>query len=215
MSMKMKFLALAAATLLFVGGWYFLGFKPATSKLKEVKAQVDTTRAEVAALEVRLARLQELKRNEKDLRAQAARFDKGLPTTPSVPKFIRQVQGIASEAGIDFLSVAPTVPTAAAAPAPPPPPADGSAAAAPPAVAGPALSTIGVSLNATGGFFDIESFVAKMEDLERALRIDTFSLGGSGDKLTLAISMKMFMAAPPPAPAPAAPAASPPPVEGT
>lgn len=207
MSMRMKFVALTVATLLFVIGWFFVGFKPASSRLAEVKDEVETTRTEIAALQARLARLQELKLNEAQLRADAERYDRGLPTRPAVSDFIRQVQDAANNAGIDFLTISPSVPAEtggaqAAQPADP---------SAPPQAAAAAYRTIDVSMNANGGFFNVERFVSNLERLDRAIRIQTFNLsgGGQGDNppLSLAINLKMFMgsvpaAAPAPAPAP-------------
>ena len=200
MSMKAKFIALTVGTLLLVVAWFFLGFKPASSKLKEVKDEVTQTENEIAALETRLATLQELKRNAKQLRADARRYAEGLPTKPAVSDFIRQVQEQASDSGIEFLTVAPSAPSAPSGPNAP--------------TAG-GLKAISVSLNASGTFFQVEEFVSKMERLERAIRIDTFSLGGSAEKLSLSVKMQMFMsqaaaaAATAPGAAPPAPGASP------
>ena len=209
--MRMRFIALASALLLFSLGWFFIGFKPAGSKLSEVKLQVETKRSEVAALEARLARLQELKRNAKQLREESARLDKGLPDKPAVQTFIRQVQQAANDAGINFLSIAPSTPAAAspaAAPAPAAPaaPADGSVA---PAVVPAPLYTITMTMTAKGPFFNLEKFVSNLERLDRAQRIDTFSLSGKGE-LSLSTSSKIFMTyGAPVAPAAQAPAAPP------
>lgn len=203
MSMRMRFVALSVATLLFALAWFFVGFKPANSELTEVKGKVQAAQAEVAALQARLTRLQELKRNAKELRKESARLEKGLPTEPAVSTFIRQVQEAANQAGIDFLSVSPSVPSAPAA-GEAPTTADAASSGA---VAG-SMRTITVSINSKGNFFAIESFVAKMEGLERAIKIDTFSLGGASPNLSLAINMKMFMGGPAAAAAPAAPGTS-------
>jgi Tfp pilus assembly protein PilO len=201
--MRVRFIALVAATVLFVAGWFFLGFKPAGTKLEEVKDQVEAKQAEVAALEARLARLQELKRNEKQLKEEAARLDKGLPKKPALPTFIRQVQAAANDAGINWLSIAPSTPSAAAGTAAPAPSATGSGAA--PTQVG-TLRAINITLSAKGSFFDLERFVSNLERLDRAMRIDTFGLSGAGE-LSLATTGKVFMSHVPtataPAPAPA------------
>lgn len=199
MSMRMRFIALGGGMFVLLLGWFFLAFRPASSELADVKSQVETVRGEIVALEAKLAQLQELKRNEKELREQAARFERGLPEEPAVPEFIRQVQQIADESGIDFLTIGPSVPSPGAG-------GQGAAAApADPAASAAALRSITVSLSATGDFFSLENFVAKMEDLDRAVRIDTFSMSGESPSLSLAIGMRMFMATP----AAAAPAAAP------
>ncbi len=194
-SMRMRFVALALGAVVLIAGFFFVGIKPARSRLATVKEEVATTQAEVAALQAKLAELQELQRNEKQLREEAERLSKGLPGKPGVSDFIRQVQGAASDAGIDFLTITPSVPADLAAPA------TGGA----PALIG--LKAISLALSANGSFFDVEEFIERMERLERAVRIDTFTLGGASPApLSLSINMRMFMAAPAAA-APAAPAA--------
>jgi Tfp pilus assembly protein PilO len=180
-SIRMRFAALGVGTLVLVLGLFFMGIKPSTSKLAAVKDEVQTVRDEISTLRAELARRQALKRDEAKLRADLERLGKGLPEKPAVSEYIRQVQQIANEAGLEFLTITPGVP------------ADTAAV--------PGLKSITLSMSTTGSFFDVEEFVSKMERLERAVRIDTFSLGGeSPEPLNLSLSMQMFMQ-PPAAPA--------------
>jgi Tfp pilus assembly protein PilO len=211
----MRFVALGVATLLVLGGWFLAAYKPANAKLADVRAQVQTTKDEVASLTQKLAHLQELKKNEKTLRAKEARFAKALPPKAAVSDFIRQVQDASNQAGIGFLSISPSLPAdvAGAAPAPAAP-ADGATVSptptptaspgsselpvAPPVVAASPLQTVAMSLTATGKFFEIESFVSKLEHLTRALRVDTFALSGATEaggspKLTLSITLRVYL----------------------
>jgi Tfp pilus assembly protein PilO len=236
--MRMRFVALVALSLVVTIIWYTAAFKPSRTKLADVRADVVRTEAEVAALTTKLAQLQELKRNEKQLREEFAKFKDAVPVEPAVSDFILDVQDAANQAGIDFLSIAPSLPAAptggAAAVAAPPASAVPSAAeeaeaaaAAPPVPAAPSAQAVSVALTADGSFFEIEDFVAKMEKLQRAIRIDNFTLsGGGGDtassgaaapaagvgaspKVSLSIKLQMYMnqaaAAAPAAPAAAAP----------
>lgn len=209
MPMRTKFIGLVALTLVVAVAWFALLFNPSKAKLSEVRADVTTTKAEVASLTAKLAQLQELKKNAKELRAQAAKFTHALPSTPAVSDFIRDVQVAANDAKIDFLSVSPGLPAApataaapaaapaAAAPASPAPGGQPVAPAAP--AAATQLQSISVSISATGEFFAIERFLANMEGLERALRIGTFALSGGSDNpqdtkpLTLSLSVQVFM----------------------
>jgi Tfp pilus assembly protein PilO len=192
--MRMRFGALGVGTLVLVLGLYMLGIKPSTTKLSEVKADVRTTQDEISALKVKLAELQELKRNEEQLRADVARLSKGLPSDAEVSSYIRQVQQIASDAEMQFLSITPGVP------------ADGAT---------PGLKSISLTVASEGSFFSVEDFISKMERLERAVRIVSFNLSGASPRLSLALSMNMFMQGPAPIAATPAPGASPVPADGT
>jgi Tfp pilus assembly protein PilO len=220
-SMRMRFVALVALSLVVTVAWYAAAFKPSREKLSNVRAEVKTTEQEVAQLTAKLAELQALKANEAELRKEFAKFEHALPVEPAVSDFIHDVQDAADQAGIDFLSIAPSIPAApqGAAPAtsgaPTADPAtsgeEAEAQAAQAAPAQPSVYSVSVSLTADGKFFEIEDFVAKMEKLERAIRIDTFTLsGGGGDTaadgaaapaagvgespgVSLAIKLQMFM----------------------
>lgn len=192
MSMRMRFVAVAVGTLLITIAWFMLIFRPASSRLSEVREEIETTRTEIAALETKLAQLQELQRNEESLRNQAARFARALPDKPALSTFIRQVHKIAGEANMDWVSVSPSAPGAPGASAG----GDQGGSAA--------LRSIGVSLSANGGFFQVEEFIDRFQRLDRAVRIDTFSLGGGEGSLSLSLTMQIYMSAgTPPAPAPA------------
>jgi Tfp pilus assembly protein PilO len=220
----MRFTGLVALSLVVAIAWYAAAFKPSRAKLSNVRAEVKTTEEQVAQLTAKLAELQALKANEKELRKEYDKFKTALPVEPAVSDFILDVQQAADQAGIDFLQIAPSVPTAptpgatavappAAPVATPKPPSEGEKAESTvtaPAPASP-VQAITVSLNADGRFFEIESFIAKMEKLERAIRIDNFSLSGSGGdtaadgaaapaagvgtspKVSLSIKLQMFM----------------------
>lgn len=248
MSMRMRFVALVALTLVVTVVWYVAAFKPSRTKLSEVRADVKRTQDEVAALTAKLQHLQDLKANEEELRKEFAKLKDALPVEPAVSDFILDVQQAADQAGIAFLSIAPALPAATAGSAPAA--AASGAATAPSSGASPSPSQaetaestataptttqvapgvhgIAVSLTADGSFFAIEEFVAKMEKLERALRVNTFSLSGAGGdtaatgaaapaagvsgspKVSLTIALQIFMGGPAAtaSTAPAAPAAS-------
>ncbi len=224
LSTRARFVALALATLLVVVGWYGFAYRPGASKLKKIKADIVASQAQVAQLQNELVRLQALKANAPKLRALQAKFNTALPSKPAVSDFIRKVQDAATKSGLDFLSIAPSVPSAptgGSAPAPAPAPAASPAAGAPAVVAPapaaqPALQSIAISLTARGKFFPMKDFIHRLEHLDRALKVSTFSLSGSGaagsPDLSVSISLMIFEAQDVAPAAPAAPAASPPPV---
>ncbi len=217
MSMKRQFVWLSVACLLTITVWFGLAFRPAHSQLNTLRDDVATTKQKVTDLEAKVQKLLALQRNSSGARDQAQRLVGSLPPDPKVSDFILQVQDAANAAGIDFLSIAPSLPavpadiaasTASAVPsesssgtAAKPTPEEVAAAAAA-AAANPVtrLRAISVQIKADGEFFEIEDFVLKMERLARALRIDDFALSVAGEdqanKLTAAMKVQMFMLAP-------------------
>jgi Tfp pilus assembly protein PilO len=212
--MKKRFVSLGLASLLLVGAWFLVAFRPAHSRIGELRADVDKAKVEVSDLEAKVQRLLALQRNESGSRDEAKRRVAALPGDPKVSDFIIQVQDAANGAGIDFLSIAPSLPAvpadiaAATAPAAP---AGGSPAAeeetetdqsvATPADPTTRLRSISVQIKADGEFFEIEQFVLRLEQLARALRIDDFSLAGEDKeqtegRLSSSIKLQMFMMTP-------------------
>lgn len=188
MSMRMKGILLGAGFLVLVVLWFVLLFRPSQSEIAELREQQEATEREISSLEARLTRLQELREQEPQLRAEFARMEDALPADPRLPDFILQVHEAANLAGIDFLSISPSLP------------ADFN----PPEGAPPAeeeLSGISVSISAEGSYFALEDFIIRIERLRRAVRINSFSLSpvgepevpGTSPDLSVTFSTQMFM----------------------
>lgn len=214
MSMKKRFTALVLITAVGVLGWFALAFRPAHSRLGELRQEVERSRTEVSALEERLQRLIALQRNENSIRDEAERMSAALPTDPAVSDFILRVQDAANAAGIDFLTITPSLPAvpagvATAQPAAAPNDAEltpeqreAQAKAQAQAAADPVnrLRAIEVQVKADGGFFEMERFISNLERLGRAVRIDDFTLGAGGGEganvLSATMKLNIFMLAP-------------------
>lgn len=223
MSMKKRFVSLALVSALVTLGWFAFAFRPAQSRLGALNDDVDTTRQEVAALQARLEKLHQLKRNAPEVRAEAARMATALPKDePRVQDVILQIQDAANASGIDFLTITPSLPAvppeaaavatgpvptqpqgSTAAPAPTATPdAAAAAAAAAARAADPVakLRSIDVQIKAEGAFFEMEQFVLRLEQLARAMRIDDLSLTtsdqGGATRIGAAMKVRIFMLAP-------------------
>lgn len=197
--MRLRLVLVALGCIALVAIWFLSVFRPNRERLGEVREQVAATEQEIASLEAQLRRLQQLQREEPRLRAELARFGDAIPPDHRVPDFILQVQDAANLAGIDFLAITPSQPSA---------PAEG------------ATQVIGVSLSVTGTFFEMEDFIFRMERLQRSVRLNSFALGGEGE-MSVSLTMQMFalprapLELPPPAGTTPAPAASPAPTPGS
>jgi Tfp pilus assembly protein PilO len=200
MSMKLKVILVSVLTVVVAAGWFLVSYRPTNKHLAQVRQQVVAERQQVAQLEAQLSHLQALKAHEPQLRAVLARYSAALPSDPNLPQFILQMQDAANRAGVDWLSVAPTQPSAPTAAAP----------GTPTTNVATGLREISVNINTTGKYFTLQNFMYRLERLDRALRVDTFTVGGgtggqsgTAGGLTVALKLRMFMS-----PAPAAPAAA-------
>jgi Tfp pilus assembly protein PilO len=173
------FLAIA---LVLAGGFFFVALKPRSADISEVRRKVTTRRQEAADLRVRLAQLNAAKGEAPASLAKLTELNLMLPPTPDLPVFIRQVQLAANAAGVDLLSIAPS----------PPALVEGSGG----------LAIISVNLQVTGGYFRIESFLARLESLSRALEVQSVGLSASVDPatglatLSSTITLRMYQAPP-------------------
>ncbi len=210
MSVRNRAILLAAVFVLLLLVWFFFMFRPNQRRISELRAEQEQVQQEIGGLQVQLERLRELQRQEPQLRAQFARLQDALPDDPRLPDFILQVQEAANLAGIDFLSITPSLPAAFTPPGAMQPPPEAAQ-----------LQAISVSISVTGTYFEVEDFIIRLERLQRAVRIGSFTLapgeGAAGGSPTLSttLQMQMFMvspapvvqqppgAPPPPAPAPA------------
>jgi Tfp pilus assembly protein PilO len=205
--------------------WFLVLWKPAQNKVNTLLDQQRQQRQEQATLEANIKRLKDLQQQEPRLRAEIARLQDSLPADPRLPDFILQLQESASLAGIDFLTISPSVPSPYAPPAP-----AGAPAAAPPATTGGQLQSVTVSVTANGKYFEVLDFIVRLEKLRRAVRVNTISMApgtapgappteqavGVSPNLSVTFAMQMFLvspvaagaAAPAPAPTPG-PTASP------
>jgi Tfp pilus assembly protein PilO len=189
MSLKLKLILLIVGLAVVTAGWYLISYKPGQKEITQLNAQVATVRQQVAELEAQLKHLQELKAAEPKLRAKLARFDTALPREPRLPEFILQINDVAAKARVDFIAVAPSQPAAQV----------GSGGGATTNTAS-GLQQISVSVSTRGSYFALQNFLYRLETLNRALRVDTFSIGragaqtsGGSPQLQVSLSMRMFM----------------------
>ena len=201
-------LTVVACLALLAAGWFLL----VSPKRAEAADLRDQAASQDQANDATRTQLQVLKAQAKDLPNQQAALAKvaaRIPDNPALPSLIRSLSAASQSAGVEFVSVAPgsPVPVVAAAPA-------GTAAAAPTPAPGTAtaassagtLTAIPVAINVVGGFFEVEQFVANLENLPRALRVSNLTLAPGksptdqsktgtedGSSLTTTISGTVFM----------------------
>lgn len=153
--------AIAGGAVVVLLAWYFLLWAPASSDLDTARQAVAQGEAQKQSLEATVARLTEIANNAPQLQATLRRLDASIPETPDLADFIIQANVIAAESGIDWLSISPAPP-----------------------VAGIPVTTISVSMNVQGGFFQVLDYLNRLEDLERLVIVDTVNISSESQVAT-------------------------------
>lgn len=183
--MKPKLILIGVgAALVLTGAWFFLLWKPAGADLDKARADKVTAEQEASKLQVRLSHLKKLEENASVLEESRSLLATAIPSADKLDEFILQVNERAARAGVSFVSVAPTPPSAPV----------GSSAA----------SAVNLQLQVSGDYFQVMRFLEEMRDGPRLFTVDSFSLNPASDgKMSAAISSRMFVN--PSAPAEAVP----------
>ena len=179
--------ALVAVIALF----YMFLVRPVSTQIKDVKTQSATAKSEESSLRGQIRQLEAARKNATDLAARLAKFELLLPKASDIPAFIRQVQEASNLSGISLTSIAPSPPTALAA-----------GPGVDPAVSGQGAFAVNVVLQVSGGFFRLESFLQRLESLQRVVMVNNMSISPTVDKdtglftLQSTITLQMFVVNP-------------------
>jgi type IV pilus assembly protein PilO len=196
MTTKMKqwvALTLVGVLAVLAAGWFLL-VSPKRADATAIRGQVASQEATNSQLQLQLATL---KAQAKTLPAQQAKLAlvaAKIPDNPALPALIRALSAAADDAGVELVSMSPGPPAAvvAAAPVAATPSKVGAAApsgAASLPAAGSAgfnagvLTAIPLSLNVVGGYFQIEQFFDKLENLTRAAKVLGFTMNPGSNPL--------------------------------
>ncbi|HVF75060.1 MAG TPA: type 4a pilus biogenesis protein PilO [Acidimicrobiales bacterium] len=212
MNRRVVMLAVVGALVLMLL-WYMVLWSPANSKVSEAKERREAAEEQATQLRTEIQRLKAAASSEATQRARLVNLKAGIPDSPDLGQFILDTNDAAVRSAIDFISVAPSVPTAAAAAAPTAaggttattaPPvttattavgATGTGAVAP--ASGPA--EIRLALQVQGGYYQVLDFLNRITDMPRIVVIDSLNVTGSATgRLTVALTARMFTRAVPP-----------------
>ena len=194
MNAKMKqWVALTVVGVLAVmaAGWFLL-VSPKRSDAALVRADVDSQNSTNAGLQTQLATLKAQAKTLPAQQAKLARVAAKIPDNPALPALIRALSAAADDAGVELLSLSPGTPVTVAAAAPngvagAAPSSSGTSTASQPTTLSSAtaatstasagvLTSIPLSMNVVGGYFQLEQFFDKLENLARAAKVTGFSM---------------------------------------
>jgi Tfp pilus assembly protein PilO len=155
-------IGIAAGGVVLILLWYFLLFSPTSSDLNDTRDQVSEAQHQKQELENTVRRLKDLSRNAPQQEADLRTLKAAVPDNPDLGEFILQANEIATASGVDWLAITPSPPVASTGSGP--------------------NSTIGLSIQVEGGFFQVLDYLNRLEDLDRLVIVDSVSIstGGSG-----------------------------------
>jgi len=190
----------SVAIVLVMAMMFFFLVGPRRGKLAEAKEQVTAAESQTVVLKTELARLESLEKRAPQLQAALDEISDLVPEDNRLSSFVFQVQQEANRSGLDFISITPTLPKS---------PPEGAP-----------LAEIKIDIGAKGSFFTIQDFIRRLTELDRAVRVDGFSMDtvdeeGSSDVVELTASARIFFEQPAGSAVPAVPGETPAPTEGT
>ena len=157
---------LVAATMLLV--------RPTRQATADANAERDTAVSESQALRDQIKALEALKPKEAELKAKASLAKAEFPATPALPAMVDALQDTASLSGVELGTVAPSTPKAS--------------------TASPLLAEITTTVNVSGGYFEIQDFLVRLESLvkgsdpgrvdPRSVLIQSINLASGDDTAT-------------------------------
>jgi len=162
--------------------WFVALWGPQSSALSGARKRANDATQQGATLRDQLARLQQARRDQPIKQSQLETLRVAIPDDPNLAQFILDANDAASRAGIDFLSISPT-----------PPSAQGQATTPTTAAGGaPAATAIPIrtSLSISGGYFQVLDFVNRLNRLPRLVVVDSLNIGGGADPTRLQVSMQ-------------------------
>jgi Tfp pilus assembly protein PilO len=144
--------------------FFLVVLKPKLNQITDVRQKIEQERDQAQTLQNRLRQLQQAQRDEVTIRNRLSVFDRLLPQTPDLPSMIRQLQTAATASGMNLISMAPSPPSAL--------------------TGAVGVQTVNVNLQVLGGFFRLQSFLTKLEDLPRVVEITSMSIAPQKDAVT-------------------------------
>jgi len=164
--------------------WNVTIFAPRGRRLNDAKKQTQAAQQLEPGLQATVARLKQISQNGPEIAAQLDKLNAAVPASPDLDGFILSANQIAVQAGIDWLSVSPSVVQAG--------------------TTGP--SVIPLSMQIKGGFFQVLDYLNRLEAMGRLVVVDSINTTAAGaagktgpPTLSVSLTARMFTRAAPPA----------------
>jgi Tfp pilus assembly protein PilO len=165
--------ATAGMVLVLVVGTLLL-VRPKQQAVAQATADRNAAIADSQALRDEVRALEALKADAAELRAKAEQAKSEFPTTPDLPALVEALQDAAGQSGVDLIAITPAAPKAS--------------------TVQPELAEIATGVNVRGGYFQIQDFLSRVENLvkgadparvpPRSVLVQSVSVSSSTDSAT-------------------------------
>jgi hypothetical protein len=142
---RRELLLAGAGALLVLAAGVLLLIRPTQRATAAANAEVDAAVAESQSLRDQIEALEALEPKAAELKARASLARSEFPATPALPSLVDALQDSANLAGVELGTVAPSTPKAS--------------------TIQPQLAEITTTLDVTGGYFEIQDFLVRLENL--------------------------------------------------
>ena len=156
MSARTKLIVAGVIALIVCVIFYMFFIRPRAAELDRTNDEISTAQAETTALRAQLTDLEELRENAPRLQAELNEFRDLVPRRDDTANFIFQMQDAAVASGVGFVQIDPEEPK---------PPPEGAA-----------LAQVRATIGAKGGYFSIQDFIRRINELDRAVGIDSINM---------------------------------------
>jgi Tfp pilus assembly protein PilO len=133
---------------LVVAGLWALLVRPKAGQAAAAQAQERDAAARAETLRGQISALEQARSEAPSLRARAREASDLFPAKPDLPGLTTALQEVAQQAGVDLLSIQPSSPGAS--------------------TASPELAALATTVSVSGGYFEIEDFLSRLENLVKS-----------------------------------------------
>lgn len=111
MTRRNVFILTALGLVVILAAYWFLLLSPLRGKIADTNSQIASEQTKLAENQARLAQMEQTRAEGKQNQGRLIELSKMVPQTPELPSLLLQIQDLATEAGIDFLTITPEQPT--------------------------------------------------------------------------------------------------------
>ena len=162
MSRRNIYILVALGLVVVTAAYYFLVLSPIRTSIKDTEASIVTEQQTLSVNKAKLAQMEQTREEAAKNEATLMELSKMLPESTELPSLLLQIQDLATESGIDFMTISPASPQTAG-----------------------SVEIVSLALSIKGSFFDINDFLYRAEQMVagpgRLLAVKNVSLSLGGD----------------------------------